>query len=432
MNIILKKYFSGILLLLTISTSIAQKPLSDGSHKVVNFAVYETEWISHINDTLGETWTSMADYKAGKLYTVDKEGGGKSPVSSYGAYETNSSFGNADCNLRLEKAIGPFLTSKGTHLADTNEVNAPYNEPCYKIFPVVTNNRNIYVKKGAMMKMDYKIQLKVKFTITDVHDEKIAEVVCNAETDFVRFEPGQSAYDEAIYKVRLAKDSIILVILNQFYTDKKFQKILNSVERKKIGELKRLSQPLLTISNLKINASEEYDYSNATVSIERENTIGSGCFISENGYIITCEENLDDNDTVTIVYNETKAKGYLVRKDESTGLCLLKTSIIPNAIMDINSKDPVKKGNTAIIIATVVEQGLYNSISKGIISGETTLNNFKYIKTDAKMSKGSAGGALLNEKGELIGIVSKRVAEGLGLAIPVMYISERLNINFNK
>ena len=431
MRFLLKIFVSGFLLI-NVSTSIAQKPLSDGSNKVANFAVYETEWISHINDTLGETWTSMDNYKEGKLYTVDKEGGGKSPVSFYGAYETNSTSGNLDCNIRLEKSFKPFLKSKGVNLADTNEVNAPYNEPCYKIFPVITNNRNIYVRKGVMMKMDYKIQLKVKFTITDLHNEKVAEIICKGETGFVRFEGGGSAYYEASDKVQVEKDSMILSIMDKFYTDKKFQKVLKSVERKKNAELKRLSQPLLTISNLKTNASDEYDYSNATVTIERENGIGSGCFISENGYIITCEENLGDKDTVTIVYNETKAEGYLIRKDESTGLCLLKTTISPNAIMDINSKDPVKKGNTVIIIATVVEQGLYNSISKGIISGETILNNFKYIKTDAKMSSGSAGGSLLNEKGELIGIVSKRVAEGLGLAIPVTYISERLNINFNK
>jgi serine protease Do len=73
-------------------------------------------------------------------------------------------------------------------------------------------------------------------------------------------------------------------------------------------------------------------------------------------------------------------------------------------------------------------------LTAGIVSNLRKNNKLELIQTDAHISPGNSGGALINASGELVGIVSSKamgiVTEGIGFAIPVKYINERLKVNF--
>jgi len=73
---------------------------------------------------------------------------------------------------------------------------------------------------------------------------------------------------------------------------------------------------------------------------------------------------------------------------------------------------------------------LGQSMSKGIVSGKRKIMDLSAIQTDVSISPGHSGGALVNEKGELIGIIGSKVVgsglEGLAFGIPVSYIQSSL------
>ena len=106
-------------------------------------------------------------------------------------------------------------------------------------------------------------------------------------------------------------------------------------------------------------------------------------------------------------------------KDKSKDLAILKlettTSINPLSIGDSES---LKRGDEVVAIGSPL--GLLNTASNGIISGFYQDGEINAIQTTAPISLGSSGGALLNKKGELIGITYSGFNEGqnLGFAIP--------------
>ena len=75
---------------------------------------------------------------------------------------------------------------------------------------------------------------------------------------------------------------------------------------------------------------------------------------------------------------------------------------------------------------------LGQSVAKGILSGKRKIKDKIYIQTDMAVSPGNSGGPLLNEKGEIIGIVQRKIVdegvEGIGFAIPIDKAIEILNI----
>jgi S1-C subfamily serine protease len=100
------------------------------------------------------------------------------------------------------------------------------------------------------------------------------------------------------------------------------------------------------------------------------------------------------------------------------------------ALLPVNESEDI--GNTVFLVGTPADTLLAQSVFKGVISGKRPVADFSYFQTDAKVNPGNSGGAMLNEKGELIGIVSSKYVgygiEGIGFAVPINQISARLNV----
>lgn len=171
---------------------------------------------------------------------------------------------------------------------------------------------------------------------------------------------------------------------------------------------------------------------------------GSGVIYSADGYIITNYHVISEvvktnssNSTIEVFLMsapddpiDAKIVGYNVSADlavikvEKTGLPAIETA----------DTDSIKVGQYAIAIGCPGGIEFLNSVSYGTISGlnrTITLDNIgemKLIQTDAAINPGNSGGALLNSKGQLIGINSSKLVdesfEGMGFAIPTKTVIE--------
>ena len=157
---------------------------------------------------------------------------------------------------------------------------------------------------------------------------------------------------------------------------------------------------------------------------------GSGIIISEDGYIVTNYHVIEGASDVTVILNtgeEYKAK--LVGKDSKTDIAVIKIEPdqkLTKAILgDSNS---LRVGELAVAIGNPLGQQLSGTVTAGIISAldrNIKIDNktMNLLQTDAAISPGNSGGALVNQYGEVIGINTAKIeasgAEGLGFAIPI-------------
>ncbi|HEY8350777.1 MAG TPA: trypsin-like peptidase domain-containing protein, partial [Clostridia bacterium] len=124
----------------------------------------------------------------------------------------------------------------------------------------------------------------------------------------------------------------------------------------------------------------------------------------------------------------------VVGRDEKTDIAVLKIDAAGLPAAELGNSDEVKVGELAVAIGNPGGMDYMGSVTAGIISGVNrtiTLDNgrkFKLIQTDAAINPGNSGGALVNSKGQVIGINTIKIAatdvEGLGFAIPINEANE--------
>lgn len=172
---------------------------------------------------------------------------------------------------------------------------------------------------------------------------------------------------------------------------------------------------------------------------------GSGIIMSEDGYILTNNHVVNSSSAsssyyqvsqatsikVKIYNDETVYEGKIVGADDQTDLAVIKIDKTGLTPAEFGDSEGVKVGEFAMAIGTPL--GLATSATSGIISAvnrEVTAENRKYtvIQTDAAINSGNSGGALVNSKGQVIGINTLKLSgdgvEGIGFAIPISSTTE--------
>ncbi len=140
---------------------------------------------------------------------------------------------------------------------------------------------------------------------------------------------------------------------------------------------------------------------------------GSGFFIEKDGKAVTNFHVLEDAYSAVVTvpdgteYNVKGILGYDMQGD----LAILQVDGNNFPFLSAGDSDEVTSGEKIYAIGSPL--GLSNTISEGIVSGiNRTIKNIPYIQITAAISHGSSGGALLNEKGQVIGITSAEIATG--------------------
>ncbi len=157
---------------------------------------------------------------------------------------------------------------------------------------------------------------------------------------------------------------------------------------------------------------------------------GSGIIISSDGYIITNNHVVEDASSVVVQLNTgSEYDAEIIGTDEQTDLAVIK--ITPSeelTVATLGDSNTVEVGETAIAIGNPMGLEFFGSVTQGIVSAvnrsitvdDRTMN---LIQTDAAINSGNSGGALVNSRGEVIGINTVKVSttgvEGMGFAIPI-------------
>ena len=159
-----------------------------------------------------------------------------------------------------------------------------------------------------------------------------------------------------------------------------------------------------------------------------ERSLGSGVIYDDSGHVVTNHHVVDGGTQVSVQLRDGRvAPARLVGSDRDTDLAVLKVELAPLPRIALGRSDRLRVGEPVLAIGNPM--GLGQTVTQGIISatgrgrlGVATFENF--IQTDAAINFGNSGGALVNARGELVGIntavFSRNVGiEGIGFAIPV-------------
>ncbi len=166
---------------------------------------------------------------------------------------------------------------------------------------------------------------------------------------------------------------------------------------------------------------------------------GSGVIISEDGYILTNNHVVNTSSTssyyqvsqaskITVkLYNdETIYDAKIIGTDEATDLAVIKIDKTGLSAATLGNSDSIKVGEFSMAIGSPL--GMESTVTAGIISATNRTvtsdgKTYNVIQTDAAINSGNSGGALVNSKGEVIGINTLKLSgsgvEGIGFAIPI-------------
>jgi Do/DeqQ family serine protease len=159
-----------------------------------------------------------------------------------------------------------------------------------------------------------------------------------------------------------------------------------------------------------------------------EHSLGSGVIVDTEGHIATNNHVVENADKVLVQLADHRvAVARVVGRDPDSDLALLKIDLQHLPIMPFGHSDQLRVGDVVLAIGNAL--GLSQTVTHGIVSatgrGQLGLATFEnFIQTDAAINLGNSGGALINTRGELVGINTAIVAktsgaEGIGFAIPV-------------
>lgn len=152
---------------------------------------------------------------------------------------------------------------------------------------------------------------------------------------------------------------------------------------------------------------------------------GSGIIISEEGYIVTNNHVIEDaNELAVVLKGGKEVKATLIGRDSVTDVAVIKIDEPNLTVAKLGDSDQVRQGELAIAIGNPLGHTLAGTVTVGVVSAVNRQitygqHTFTMIQTDAAINHGNSGGALINSKGEIIGMNTlKTQAEGLGFAIP--------------
>ncbi|MDD4297737.1 MAG: trypsin-like peptidase domain-containing protein, partial [Ruminiclostridium sp.] len=182
---------------------------------------------------------------------------------------------------------------------------------------------------------------------------------------------------------------------------------------------------------------------------------GSGIIIRSDGYILTNNHviesavsdggKLNDGSSISVILPNQQDEHFeaiVIGRDERTDIAVLKIDLSDLPAVDIGDSNALKVGELAVAIGNPAGLEFMGSVTSGIISGidrkiqVSESQELRVIQTDAAINPGNSGGALVNSKGEVIGVNTVKISstgyEGLGFAIPIndaMEIAESLIAN---
>jgi len=163
---------------------------------------------------------------------------------------------------------------------------------------------------------------------------------------------------------------------------------------------------------------------------------GSGVIITPNGFIVTNNHVIDGADEINVVLNDKREfKAKLIGTDPSTDLALIKIDATSLPVLAFSNSDNLKLGEWVLAVGnpfnltSTVTAGIVSAKSRDIGINPDQLRIEAFIQTDAAVNPGNSGGALVNTRGELVGINTAIASQtgsysGYSFAIPANIVQK--------
>ncbi|MBN2272756.1 MAG: Do family serine endopeptidase [Bacteroidales bacterium] len=163
---------------------------------------------------------------------------------------------------------------------------------------------------------------------------------------------------------------------------------------------------------------------------------GSGVIISPEGYVVTNNHVVENSEKLYITLNDKREfEAEIVGVDRSTDLAVIKVKADNLHYIPFGSSDQLKVGEWVLAVGNPFN--ITSTVTAGIVSAkgrsmQIIQDNYRiesFIQTDAAVNRGNSGGALVNLKGELVGINTAIVSPsggyvGISFAIPVSIVQK--------
>ena len=171
---------------------------------------------------------------------------------------------------------------------------------------------------------------------------------------------------------------------------------------------------------------------------------GTGFFIRSDGYILTNWHVIDGATDISVTtYAGRVLEGQVKWSSEADDLALVKISGSNYPTLAIGDSDALRVGETVIAVGHPSTSNCYWTVTQGIVSGlnrevsvtkTNAIVDLVFLQTDAQVNAGNSGGPLCNARGEVIGIITRKLTdyEGLGFAIPINGAMELVNAYLEK
>jgi len=159
----------------------------------------------------------------------------------------------------------------------------------------------------------------------------------------------------------------------------------------------------------------------------KQSALGSGVIVHPGGYILTNNHVIKGADEIKVILSDKREfKGRVIGTDPKTDLAVIKIDSDNLPVLELGDSDALRTGE--LVLAVGNPFGLNQTVTSGIVSATGRANvgiaDYEdFIQTDAPINPGNSGGALVNIRGELIGINTAIFSttggyQGIGFAIP--------------
>ena len=159
--------------------------------------------------------------------------------------------------------------------------------------------------------------------------------------------------------------------------------------------------------------------------------LGSGVIVNPDGYILTNNHVVSEADEITVTFEKQEYDAEIIGTDPLSDLAVIKIDKKGLPTAKLGNSESLEVGEWVLAIGNPFSDVLQNTVTAGIVSakgrsklpisgGDVTYQDF--IQTDAAINPGNSGGALVNLRGELVGINTAILGQaniGIGFAIPI-------------
>lgn len=165
----------------------------------------------------------------------------------------------------------------------------------------------------------------------------------------------------------------------------------------------------------------------------RQEGLGSGVIINAEGYILTNNHVIRESESITVWIDKKQYPAEVVGADPKTDLAVIRIQEKNLPVARLGNSDELEVGELVMAVGNPFFKELAHSVTAGIVSGKGRtdvgvgdIDYEDFIQTDAAINPGNSGGALVNLRGEVVGINTAIVSSGwgggnvgIGFAIPI-------------